>query len=160
MMDLCEVHTILRLPTGIFYAQGVKTNVLFLTRGTTDRNNTKGVWVYDMRANMDTFGKTRPLSVDDFGSFERAFGSDGLGKAKRVDEGEESRWRFFTREYIASRNDNIDITWLRDDSGDPKDELTEPEDIAVAIEGHLRVALDQIDMLSDEVVLGSVGETT
>ena len=54
MMELCNVHTILRLPTGIFYAQGVKTNVVFLTRGKTDSANTKGVWVYDMRANMNS----------------------------------------------------------------------------------------------------------
>ena len=64
MMDLCNVHTILRLPTGIFYAIGVKTNVVFITRGKTDRANTKGVWVYDLRANMDSFGKTRPLALE------------------------------------------------------------------------------------------------
>src|SRR3954452_7757018 len=62
MMELCDVHTILRLPTGIFYAQGVKTNVVFFTRGKSDKANTKGVWVYDMRANMNAFGKTRLLS--------------------------------------------------------------------------------------------------
>ena len=71
MMELCNLHTILRLPTGIFYAQGVKTNVVFLTRGKTDHANTKGVWVYDMRANMDAFGKTRPLTLDDFKPFEK-----------------------------------------------------------------------------------------
>ena len=62
-MDLCNLHTILRLPTGIFYSQGVKTNVLFFQRGKTDKANTKAVWVYDMRANMPAFGKTRPLTV-------------------------------------------------------------------------------------------------
>ena len=51
LMDKCNLHTILRLPTGIFYAQGVKTNVLFFTRGETDKGNTKEVWVYDLRAN-------------------------------------------------------------------------------------------------------------
>jgi hypothetical protein len=59
--DECFAHTILRLPTGIFYAQGVKTNVVFLTRGKTDKANTEIVWVYDMRANMNVFGKTKPL---------------------------------------------------------------------------------------------------
>ena len=76
LMDLCDLHTILRLPTGIFYAQGVKTNVLFFTRGKTDSGNTKAVWVYDMRANMPAFGKTRPLKVEDFAEFEKAFGTD------------------------------------------------------------------------------------
>ena len=82
-MELCDLHTILRLPTGIFYAQGVKTNVLFFTRGKTDRANTKDVWVYDLRANMPAFGKTRPLTVADFAEFEAAFGADPYGKAAR-----------------------------------------------------------------------------
>ena len=70
LMDLCNLHTILRMPTGIFYAQGVKTNVLFLQRGKTDKANTKALWVFDMRANMPAFGKTRPLTVADFADFE------------------------------------------------------------------------------------------
>lgn len=57
LMDKCTLHTVLRLPTGIFYAQGVKTNVLFFTRGTTDKDNTKEVWFYDLRTNMPSFGK-------------------------------------------------------------------------------------------------------
>lgn len=80
-MNLCDLHTVLRLPTGIFYAQGVKTNVLFFTRGKTDTGSTKAVWVYDLRANMPAFGKTRPLRLDDFDSFEKAFGSDVHGKS-------------------------------------------------------------------------------
>jgi type I restriction enzyme M protein len=151
MMELCDVHTILRLPTGIFYAPGVKTNVLFLSRGKTDRRNTKAVWVYDMRANMGAFGKTRPLTGTDFQSFEKAFGGDPLGCAERADEGKEGRWRCFTREQIAARNDNLDIAWLRDDSEDPEDELTDPEDIAAAISGHLRAALEEIDALNEEL---------
>jgi len=97
MMELCDLHTILRLPTGIFYAQGVKTNVVFLTRGATDRANTKGVWVYDMRANMSAFGKTRLLTVADFAPFERAYGDDPHGQAPRKDEGEAGRFRYFSR---------------------------------------------------------------
>jgi type I restriction enzyme M protein len=68
MMELCDVHTILRLPTGIFYSQGVQTNVIFLSRGKAAKANTKSVWVYDMRANMNAFGKTRLLNLDDFKS--------------------------------------------------------------------------------------------
>jgi type I restriction enzyme M protein len=60
LMEKCNLHTILRLPTGIFYAQGVKTNVLFFTRGHTDKGNTKEVWVYDLRANMPQYGKRTP----------------------------------------------------------------------------------------------------
>lgn len=151
LMNLCDLHTILRLPTGIFYAQGVKTNVLFFTRGKTDTGNTKAVWVYDMRANMPAFGKTRPLKVEDFAAFEKAFGADANGKSKRKDEGEEGRFRCFTRKQIEERNDNLDIAWLRDTEAEAEEGLTEPEDIAAAIIGHLKAALGEIEELSDEL---------
>jgi len=151
MMELSDVHTILRLPTGIFYAQGVKTNVVFFTRGKNDKANTKGVWVYDMRVNMDAFGKTKPLTVADFELFEKVFGNDPIGKAKRKDEGEEGRFRFFAREQIAARSDNLDIAWLRDTSNDPEDEMTEPDELAAAITIHLRNALEEIESFSEEL---------
>jgi type I restriction enzyme M protein len=157
MMELCDFHTILRLPTGIFYAQGVKTNVAFFTRGKSDKANTKGVWVYDMRANMDAFGKTKPLTVSDFELFEKAFGKDPLGKAKRRDEGEEGRFRFFKREEIAARNDNLDIAWLRDTSNDPEDEMTEPDELAAAITTHLKNALEEIEAFSEELTAPTEG---
>jgi type I restriction enzyme M protein len=152
MMELCDVHTILRLPTGIFYAQGVKTNVAFFTRGKSDKANTKGVWVYDLRANMDAFGKTKPLTVADFEPFEKAFGSDPLGKAKRKDEGGEGRFRYFSREQTAARNDNLDIAWLRDTSNDPEDEMTEPDELAAAVTTHLKNALEEIEAFSEELI--------
>lgn len=151
LMNLCDLHTILRLPTGIFYAQGVKTNVLFFTRGKTDSGNTKAVWVYDLRANMPAFGKTRPLKVEDFAAFEKAFGIDPHGKSKRNDEGEEGRFRSFTRKQIEERNDNLDIAWLRDTEAEAEEGLIEPEDIAAAIIGHLKAALGEIEELSDEL---------
>jgi type I restriction enzyme M protein len=154
MMELCDVHTILRLPTGIFYAQGVKTNVVFLTRGKSDKGNTKAVWLYDLRNQMDAFGKTRPLTVKDFEGFEKAFGDDPLGKAKRKDEGEEGRFRCFTRDEIKARNDNLDISWLRDTEADAEEHLTEPEDIAAAILSHLRSALEEIEAVSEELEEG------
>lgn len=149
-MELCDLHTILRLPTGIFYAQGVKTNVLFFRRGQTERGNTQAVWVYDLRANAESFGKTRLLTVADFAEFEAAFGEDPEGKSSRVDLGELGRFRCFTREQIAARNDNLDIAWLRDTSNDPEDELTEPEEIAAAISTHLGNALREIEALVEE----------
>ncbi|MFN9191581.1 MAG: N-6 DNA methylase [Pseudanabaena sp.] len=151
LMNLCDLHTILRLPTGIFYAQGVKTNVLFLTRGKSDRGNTKAVWVYDMRANTNTFGKTRQLTLTDFADFEAAFGDDPYGKSPRIDQGEEGRFRCFTREQISDRNDNLDIAWLRDTSDDPEDEMTEPEEIALAIATHLKNALAALGGLMEEL---------
>ena len=151
MMDLCEVHTILRLPTGIFYAPGVKTNVIFLVRGPTDRANTKAIWVYDLRNQIGSFGKSRPLGGADFAEFEAAFGNDPYGKAKRTDQGEMGRFRCFRREQIKARNDNLDIAWLRDTEGESAEHLDEPEDIAAAIAGHLRAALAEIEAVSQEL---------
>jgi type I restriction enzyme M protein len=159
MMELCNVHTLLRLPTGIFYSQGVKTNVLFLTRAKSDKDNTKGIWVYDMRANMDVFGKTKPLMVEDFKPFEKAFGSDPYGKAKRKEQEDSGRFRFFSRKQIEARGDNLDIAWLKDTSNDPEDEMTGPEELAAAIAGHLRIALEEIENLSAEIRPDSVGKT-
>jgi type I restriction enzyme M protein len=158
LMELCNLHAILRLPTGIFYAQGVKTNVLFFQRGKTDKANTKAVWVYDMRADAPAFGKTRPLTVQDFADFEKAYGDDPNGGAKRRDQGEEGRWRCFIREAIKARNDNLNISWLRDTEVDTEEHLTEPEDIAAAIIGHLKVALEEIEALSEELEPDSVDE--
>ena len=73
LMDKCNLHTILRLPTGIFYAQGVKTNVLFFTRGKTDKHNTKEIWIYDLRNDMPSFGKTNPLKSEHFDDFLKCY---------------------------------------------------------------------------------------
>ncbi len=76
LMNKCNLHTILRLPTGIFYAQGVKTNVLFFTRGKGNEKNTKEIWYYDLRSNMPNFGKTNPLTKEHFEEFERTFNNE------------------------------------------------------------------------------------
>ncbi len=157
-MERCNIHTILRLPTGIFYANGVKTNVLFFSRGKAERANTQAVWVYDMRANAPSYGKTRPLTLEDFEDFERCYGDDPHGQAPRVDQGEEGRFRCYGREAIAERNDNLDISWLRDESQDPEDELREPEEIAAAIALHLRNALEEIEALTEELVSPTMDE--
>ena len=105
-----------------------------------------------MRANMPAFGKTRPLTVADFAEFGAGYGSDPNGGAERKEQGEDGRWRRFTREAIAARNDNLDIAWLRDTEAEAEEALTEPEDIAAAIIGHLKAALEEIEALSEEKV--------
>jgi type I restriction enzyme M protein len=150
LMDLC------RLPTGIFYSQGVKTNVLFFQRGRTDKANTKAVWVYDMRANAPAYGKTRPLTVADFADFEKVYGDDPNGSGKRRDQDEAGRWRCFTRDQIKNRNDDLNIAWLRDTEAEAEEQLTEPEDIAAAIIGHLKAALEDVETLSEEVEPDSI----
>ncbi|WP_375157682.1 N-6 DNA methylase [Bradyrhizobium sp. RDT46] len=155
LMNWCNLHTILRLPTGIFYAQGVKTNVLFFTRSQEEapaKDATKAVWVYDMRSGAPAYGKTSPLKLSDFDEFVAAFGGDPHGRAARKDHGEQGRFRRFTRAEIAARGDNLDVTWLKDTSGDLEDGLEAPEDIAAAIERHLSAALEEVRGLIDELV--------
>jgi len=150
LVDKCNLHTILRLPTGIFYAQGVKTNVLFFTRGKEkDTGNTKQVWIYDLRTSMPSFGKRTLLTRGHFGEFEEAFGDDPCGQSRRKDQGEEGRFRCFTREQIAQRGDNLDISWLRDEEAGNGDDLPEPDEIAGEILGNLRMAIEEMDELVD-----------
>ena len=154
LMNRCNLHTILRLPIGIFYAQGVKTNVIFFTRASEEApatDATKAVWIYDARSNVPTYGKTSPFKASDLAEFIAAFGDDPFGEAPRKDQGEEGRFRCFTRKEIAARGDNLDITWLKDTSGDPEDGLDTPEDIASAIEAHLVAALVEVRALVDEL---------
>jgi type I restriction enzyme M protein len=150
-MEKADLHTILRLPTGIFYAQGVKTNVLFFTRGHKDTGNTKSVWVYDMRANMPSFGKRTPLTREHFADFEKAYGPDPLGKSKRKDQGEEGRFRKFSREEIGGRGDNLDISWLKDVNATGADDLGTPEEIAAEIVEKLRAAMAEMEALQEEL---------
>jgi type I restriction enzyme M protein len=148
LMDKCNLHTILRLPTGIFYAQGVKTNVLFFTRGTTNTGNTKQTWVYDLRTNMPTFGKRTPLTREHFAEFEKCYGSKSDGTSERIDQGEGGRFRCFTRKEIAKRGDNLDISWLKDDDAHSADDLPEPDEIAALIRDRLQTAMEEIDALT------------
>jgi type I restriction enzyme M protein len=95
LMDKCNLHTILRLPTGIFYAQGVKTNVLFFTKGTPtnpdqEEGCTKKVWVYDLRTNMPSFGKRTPFTDAHLSPFETVYGKKADGTSKRT----EGDWSF------------------------------------------------------------------
>lgn len=119
LLDKCNVHTILRLPTGIFYAQGVQTNVLFFTRGESDHDNTKETWIYDMRHQMRSFGKRNPLNPKDFEEFEKLFEVDDRSKRKETWDKEKNpngRWRKFTIDEIKARpNTSLDISWMSEE---------------------------------------------
>ena len=131
LMEKCNLHTILRLPTGIFYAQGVKTNVLFFERGHTDKGNTKEVWFYDLRSNMPNFGKTNPLKREHFDEFVQCYQRDDRHKRQETysEENSQGRWRKYTIEEIMARDKtSLDITWLKqgEETEDiPLDELLE-----------------------------------
>ncbi|HMA91366.1 MAG TPA: N-6 DNA methylase [Polyangiaceae bacterium] len=151
LMDKCDLHTILRLPTGIFYAGGVKTNVLFFSRGKGEKANTKFVWIYDMRTNAPAFGKRTPLTEEHFAEFEKCYGKDPYVNPKRKDQGEAGRFRKFTRDEIAKRGDNLDISWLKDDGVTHHDDLPEPTEIADEILEKLRVAMTEMEALRAEL---------
>jgi len=123
LMEKCNLHTILRLPTGIFYAQGVKTNVLFFNRGKNDSGNTKDVWIYDLRSNMPSFGKTNPLTRSHFDEFVECYCAGHMEDRKPTysEANPEGRWRKYTYEEILDRDKtSLDITWIR--SGDVVDD--------------------------------------
>jgi type I restriction enzyme M protein len=152
LMDKCELHTILRLPTGIFYAQGVKTNVLFFRKGSAsnpkqDTGCTQQVWVYDLRSNMPSFGKRTPFGTTHLKPFEDAYGADRDGSSPRVDEGEEGRFRSFTRAQIAERGDSLDISWLKDADAVDAANLPPPEELAAQAMAELSEALRELDAL-------------
>ncbi len=110
LMDKCNVHTILRLPAGIFYAKGVQTNVIFFTRGKEDKNNTKEVWFYDLRTNMRTFGVKTPLTEDDFSDFIKAYTADDRRKV------EDPRFSVYSREEIAEKGNTLDLGLMKEDT--------------------------------------------
>lgn len=125
LMAKCNLHTILRLPTGIFYAQGVKTNVLFFERGRTDSGNTTEVWIYDLRSNMQSFGKTNPLLRKHFDEFVDCYCAGHMQDRKEIysPDNPEGRWRKYRYEDILERDKtSLDITWIR--SGEAVDDRT------------------------------------
>lgn len=145
LMDKCNLHTILRLPTGIFYAQGVKTNVLFFTRGTTDKGNTKEVWFYDLRTNMPSFGKTNPLKKEDFVDFEKAY------TAKDRNAVQDERWHKFTREEIAEKGNSLDLGLIKDDSLVDYEDLPDPIESAEDSIAKLSEAMDLLQSVVNDL---------
>jgi len=141
LMDKCNLHTILRLPTGIFYSQGVKTNVLFFTKGT----KTEEIWVYDMRTNMPQFGKRTPFTLDYFFDFIKAYGDDPHGRSKRKAEGLKGRFRSFNRKFISKRDDSLDISWLKDENLQEYSELIEPNELAALAISELEGAVGDLN---------------
>ncbi|MGZ8184170.1 MAG: N-6 DNA methylase [Methylobacter sp.] len=160
LMHQCNLHTILRLPTGIFYAQGVKTNVLFFNKGTAknpnqDENCTQQVWVYDLRTNMPNFGKRTPFSEQYLKPFEDCFQAterkeaDGNTPLPFEKEREtESRWRCFSRDWIKTqKNDSLDIVWLKDQDSIDASSLPEPDVLAAEAMSELTEALRELNGL-------------
>lgn len=157
LLKTTELHTILRLPTGIFYANGVKANVLFFdNRPASKEPWTKEVWVYDYRTNVHHTLKKKPLQLEDLREFITLYNPENRNKRKETysTENEEGRWRKFSyTDIIARDKTNLDIFWLKDKSLADLDNLPDPDVLANEIIENIEAGLE-----SFREVAGIVGE--
>lgn len=147
LLNECDVHTLLRLPTGIFYAQGVKANVIFFDRKPASETPwTKKLWIYDFRTNKNFTLKTNTLKREDLDEFVECYNPNN--RHERVETWSETkpegRWRVFDYDDLMQRDKvNLDIFWLRDESLEDTDNLPEPAVLAREIVEELEAALEQ-----------------
>ncbi len=162
LMEKCNLHTILRLPTGIFYAQGVKTNVLFFERGTGETGNTQEVWFYDLRTNMESLGKRNPLACKHFADFVKAYtGGIDIEEVKDQYDGkvdfekrrniEDERWSSLSRKEIAKRNDSLDLGLIADESYSNNGSTADPLELAREAQDELRNMMKDLDAILKEL---------
>ena len=139
LLETTDLHTILRLPTGLFYAQGVKANVLFFDNKPASKNPwTKDVWIYDLRTNKHFTLKTNQLSYEDLKDFIRCYNPDN-----RFERKETERFKKFTYEEIIARDKtSLDIFWLKDESLSDLDNLPEPNVLAEEIIQNIEAGLN------------------
>lgn len=138
LMETCDVHTILRLPTSIFYAQGVKANVVFFDKKPKNGQiHTKGIWYYDLRTNKHFTLKTRTLKLDDLKDFVICYNAKN-----RQERQENTRFKWFSYEDLVARDKaSLDLFWLKDNSLDNLDDLPPPDVLQHEIIEHLEAAL-------------------
>ena len=165
LMHECEVHTVLRLPTGIFYAQGVKANVVFFDRKAASETPwTKEVWFYDLRTNKHFTLKQNRINRKDLDEFVECYRPEDRNNrtATWSEDNLEGRWRCYSYNDIINRDKaSLDIFWLRDESLEDSASLPDPHILAGEIAEDLESALDQIkNILGDleERVGGIVGD--
>ncbi len=148
LLDDCDVHTLLRLPTGVFYAQGVKANVLFFDKKpASEKNWTEKLWIYDLRTNMHFTLKTNTLKFEDLKDFLRSYNPDNRHQRKETE-----RFRAFTYNELIKRDRvSLDIFWLRDESLEDSEKLPSPDIIAKEIVENLEGALEQFSGIQEEL---------
>ena len=154
LLHECDVHTLLRLPTGLFYAQGVKANVLFFDKKPASETPwTKKLWIYDLRTNMHFTFKTNPLKRADLDEFVKCYHPENRHDRKSTwsADNPEDRWRTFDYEELIKRDKvSLDIFWLKDESLSDSDNLPAPDVIAQEIVVDLEAALAQFrEILND-----------
>lgn len=146
LLAVTDLHTILRLPTGIFYANGVKANVIFFDNKPASKDSwTKEIWVYDYRTNIHHTLKKNPLKFEDLKDFITCYNPTNRSKRKETFHSEknpEGRWRKFSAEEILSRDKtSLDVTWLKDKSLADLDNIPDPDVIADDIIENLEAGL-------------------
>jgi type I restriction enzyme M protein len=151
-----DLHTILRLPTGIFYANGVKANVLFFDGKPSSKNPwTKEVWVYDYRTNIHHTQKKNPLKLDDLRDFITLYNPKNRNKRKETYNEKinpEGRWRKFAYDEIIARDKtSLDITWLKDKSLADLDNLPDPEVLALDIVENIEAGLESFKTIIESL---------
>jgi type I restriction enzyme M protein len=155
LLHECDVHTLLRLPTGIFYAQGVKANVLFFDRKPASETPwTQRLWIYDLRTNVHFTLKTNPLKRADLDEFVKDYNPENRHKRKATwsEESPAGRWRDFSYDELIQRDKcSLDIFWLRDESLETSDNLPDPDVIAAAIIEDLQAALEQFAAINADL---------
>jgi len=155
LLHECDVHTLLRLPTGIFYAQGVKANVLFFDRKpASEKPWTTQLWIYDLRTNQDFSLKQNPLAREHLDEFVACFepGHRHRRTPTWSEENLQGRWRAYTYEELLARDKvNLDIFWLRDESLEDTASLPEPDVLAAEIVEDLQAALEQFAEITDDL---------
>jgi type I restriction enzyme M protein len=155
LLHECEVHTLLRLPTGLFYAQGVKANVLFFDKRPASQTPwTKTLWIYDLRTNKHFTLKTNPLRREDLDEFVTLYNTANRNKRRATwsDDKPEGRWRSYSYDELVARDKaSLDIFWLKDDSLADSDNLPAPEVIAQEIVEDLQAALEQFKLIAGDL---------
>jgi type I restriction enzyme M protein len=155
LLQTCDVHTLLRLPTGIFYAQGVKANVLFFDRKPAREEPwTKTLWIYDLRTNKHFTLKRHPLTREDLDHFVECYNPENRHQRKPTwsEENPDGRWRAYDYEELVARDKaNLDIFWIRDESLEETANLPEPDLLAADIVEDLESALEQFRIIAEDL---------
>ena len=155
LMQTCNLHTILRLPTGVFYAQGVKANVLFFgKKAASEEAATSKVWIYDLRTNMHFTLKENPLKLEDLKDFIDCYNAENIYERQETYSGDnpEGRWRCYDYKEILKRDKtNLDIFWLKDKTLEDLENLPEPDVLAQEIVENLESALNEFTSIQEDL---------
>ena len=155
LLQTCDLHTILRLPTGIFYAQGVKANVLFFDKKEASKDYaSKKVWIYYFKTNMHFTLKETQLKESDLDDFVKRYNPENRHDRKQTwsEKNPDGRWRCFSLDELLKRDKtNLDIFWIRDESLEDVENLPDPDVIANELVEELQDALEQLQEIAGDL---------